>query len=118
MRFLLIILFFVTLISRAQNVKIFVNEKNKEVITPLANTKFAITISDTIMLELTTGSDGLLGKIPLDAGTYKIRVYNNDFTPGEITGVVVSANKTTPATLTCIRLSTLSAEEKKKLGIK
>lgn len=103
---------------KAQSIKITAVENVSDKRTPVINTKFEITLNDTIKLELTTGSDGLLGKIPLDKGSYNIRLDNKEFLPAEVKDIVVGEGKTAYVDIMCRRITTLSKEEKKKLGIK
>lgn len=89
--------------TRAQAVRITVNEKKAETIQPLSNTKFEIVFNDSIVVELVSGSDGALGKIPLDEGTYTIVLKNEAFEPAIEKNVKLSPGKITPLTVNCKR---------------
>jgi hypothetical protein len=102
----------------AQAIRITINEKTKEGLKPLTDTKFEITMNDTIKTEMTSGSDGMLGKFPLEKGKYRVVLSNPDFLNAEAKDVIVEEKRTNSITITCVRLSTMSQEEKKKAGIK
>jgi hypothetical protein len=104
--------------SNAQAIRITVNEKVKDGVKPLTDTKFEITMNDTIKTEMTSGSDGMLGKFPLEKGKYHVVLSNPDFLNAEAKDVVVEDKRTNSITITCVRISSMSQEEKKKAGIK
>ncbi|MCE3226201.1 MAG: hypothetical protein K0S32_752 [Bacteroidetes bacterium] len=114
----LLVTFFCSEIINAQAIRISVNEKTKEGIKPIAETKFEITMNDTIKTEMTSGSDGTLGKFPLGKGKYNVVLFNPDFINAESKDVIVEERRTNSITITCTRISSLSPEEKKKAGIK
>lgn len=98
---------------KAQSIRITVNEKTPDGIKPLANTKFEITLNDTIKTELTTGSDGILGKMALEPGVYKLVLTNNKYSPTETKDIIVTDKKLTPVTVICSLLPAQHSIKKK-----
>jgi len=111
-KILIAFLFSLPSFALAQAVRLTVNEKIKDALVPISNTKFEITLNDTLKLELTSGSDGQLGKIPLENGVYKIVLSNAEFVDATENNVTVNASKTTAVTLTCTRKNGLKKEQK------
>ena len=97
----------------SQAIRITVEEKTKDGVKALADTKFELTLNDTLKTELTSGSDGMLGKVPVEPGTYKLVLTNPRFEPAETKGIVVSAKKLTVITVTCVPLKENKDADKK-----
>ncbi|MCW3076780.1 MAG: hypothetical protein JWO32_1389 [Bacteroidetes bacterium] len=110
---IIILIFFGACTLKSQSIRITVNEKTPEGVKPLANTKFEITLNDTIKTELTTGSDGILGKIALDPGVYKLLLVNNKFSHSETKDIVVSDKKLTAVTVICTPVAVQNHIKKK-----
>jgi hypothetical protein len=91
--------------SKAQAVRITVNENTKEGIKPLTDVKFDITFNDTIKTEMTTGSDGSLGKFPLPAGKYKLVITNPSFEMKEPQNIIVEEKRTNQISVICVKKS-------------
>lgn len=117
MKYCLIILFAsIAFNVKAQAIRITVQEKTKEGLKPLADTKFEVTLNDSIKTELTSASDGMLGKLITGPGTYRIILTNPAFAPAETTNVIVVEKRLTAITMTCIPTTMIVPVEKKKNG--
>ncbi|MBA3662782.1 MAG: hypothetical protein H0W61_01050 [Bacteroidetes bacterium] len=99
--------------SNAQAIRITVQEKTSTGVKPLADTKFELTLNDTIKTELTSGSDGMLGKVMLDPGTYRLTLANKAFEAPETKNIVVAEKKLTTLVITCTPAVAKKPEEKK-----
>ena len=110
------IVFFIVSISigKAQCIRIYVAEKVKGVEIPIERREFDITINDTIKLKLTSGNSGLLGRIPLDRGTYKVKIQNPEFADAIVNDVVVEESRSNNLTINVLPATTVKEEEKKK----
>ncbi|MGZ4095706.1 MAG: hypothetical protein ACXVNQ_04990 [Bacteroidia bacterium] len=112
---LLILLFtFSVFEGMSQAIRITVQEKTKDGIKPLADTKFELTLNDSLKTELTSGTDGMLGKVPVEPGTYRLILTNPRFEPSETKDIIVSAKKLTAITVTCIAAHENKGDDKKK----
>lgn len=87
----------------AQAVRINVNESVKTGVKPLTDIRFEITFNDTIKTEMTSGTDGSLGKFPLPAGKYKVQLDNPLYMMKEPQEVMIENKKTNTLNITCIR---------------
>lgn len=116
MRTSLLIFFFtlVTTIVSSQAMRIIVHEKTTDGSKPIADTKFELTLNDTLKTELTSASDGILGKLPVEPGVYKLVLTNPHFQPSETKNIVVSDKKLTILTVTCVPVSGNRDNDKKK----
>ncbi|MBA2612710.1 MAG: hypothetical protein H0U95_12100 [Bacteroidetes bacterium] len=99
---------------KAQCIRIYVAEKIKEVEIPIERRDFEITINDTMKLNLTSGNNGLLGRIALDKGTYKVMIQNPEFADAVIKDVVVEESRSNNLTINVVPLTAAQIEEKKK----
>lgn len=88
---------------KAQAVRITVNENAKEGVKPLTDVKFDITFNDTIKTEMTTGSDGSLGKFPLPAGKYSLVISAPGFVMKEPQTITIEEKRTNQVNILCIR---------------
>jgi LytS/YehU family sensor histidine kinase len=82
-------------ISRSQCIFIYVNEKVKGVEIPIVNEEFQIIVNDSIKHTRRSKSDGSLGRIVLEKGTYKVKIVNPDFSEGNKADVIVNESRTT-----------------------
>ncbi len=103
-----------TFIYKAQCIRIYVAEKVKEVEIPIERREFEVTINDTMKLNLTSQSNGLLGRISLDRGTYKVKLTSEDYTDAILKDVVVEESKSNNLTIHVTSLTPAQIEEKKK----
>lgn len=113
----LILVVFLTLFiycTKAQCIRIYVAEKVKEVEIPIERRDFEITINDTMKLNLTSGNNGLLGRISLDKGTYKVMIQNPEFADAIVKDVVVEESRSNNLTINVVPLTAAQIEEKKK----
>lgn len=108
-----ILFLYITLISSAQAVRITVNERVGELIKPLSNLKFELTFNDTIKTEMTSSSEGSLGKFELEKGSYKIVLSNPAFVISETKNVMIEDKRTNNLVITCVRKLVLVPEVKK-----
>jgi len=99
---------------KAQCIRIYVAEKVKEVEIPIERREFEVTINDTMKLNLTSQSNGLLGRISLDRGTYKVKLTSEDYTDAILTDVVVEESRSNNLTIHVTSLTPAQVEEKKK----
>lgn len=100
-----------------QSIRIHVQHKDKQGnLVPLADTKFEVTLNDSIKTELTSASDGTLGKLPLDPGTYHVVLSNPAFARAEEKNVVVTDKKMTTLTIICLPASSVVPSKNKKSG--
>lgn len=116
MKQLFFIAFFVLAVFniQAQCIRIYVAEKVKEVEIPIERREFEVTINDTMKLNLTSQSNGLLGRISLDRGTYKVKLTSEDYTDAILKDVVVEESKSNNLTIHVTSLTPAQIEEKKK----
>jgi hypothetical protein len=96
----------------SQSVRITVNERKNENVIPVIDKKFTIVFNDTIIVELTSGSDGQLGKIQMDEGMYKIVIKNEEFIDAVENSVKLSPGKVTALNVTCSRKNTKHENKK------
>ena len=99
--------------AKSQCIFIYANEKIKGVEIPIVNEEFRILINDTIQHVRRTKSDGSLGRIALEKGTYKVKIINPDFTEGFKSDVIVG-DRTTDVEILLSRAAGQKTEEKKK----
>lgn len=102
------------LVTKAQCIRIYVAEKVKEVEIPIERREFEVTINDTMKLNLTSQSNGLLGRISLDKGTYKVKLTSEDYTDAILQDVVVEESRSNNLTMHVVSLTPAQIEEKKK----
>lgn len=115
-QFILAILFvFICMLSSAQAIRITVNEKFGDEIKPLANVKFELTFNDTIKTEMTSTSEGSLGKFDLEKGVYKVVLSNPVYVISETKNVIIEAKRTNNLVVTCVRKSIPVPEVKKPI---
>jgi hypothetical protein len=103
-----------TYVSKSQCIFIYANEKVKGVEIPIVNEEFQIIINDSIKHTRRTRSDGSLGRIPLEKGTYKVKILNPYFSEGDKPGVIVNESRTTDVEILLTRQTAVKEEEKKK----
>lgn len=99
---------------KAQCIRIYVAEKVKEVEIPIERREFEITINDTMKLNLTSGNNGLLGRVSLERGTYKVKLTSDDYADAIVTDVVVEESRSNNLTVNVVALTAAQIEEKKK----
>lgn len=100
--------------ARSQCIFVYVNEKVKGVEIPIVNEEFQIIINDSIKHMLRSKSDGSLGRIALEKGTYKVKILNPDFSEGNKPEVIVNESRTTDVEMLLTRRSAVGEEEKRK----
>ncbi|MDP3557100.1 MAG: hypothetical protein Q8T03_06975 [Bacteroidota bacterium] len=99
---------------KAQCIRIYVAENIKGAEIPVERRSFEITINDTMKVNLTSGNNGLLGRISLDRGTYKVKIQNPEFADVVMNDVVVEESRSNNLTMTVVALTAAQLEEKKK----
>ena len=104
--------------ANAQCIRIYVSQKIKEVEIPIERREFEVTINDTMKLNLTSGNNGLLGRISLDKGTYKVMIKNPEFGDAIMNDVVVEESHSNNLTINVVPATDVKMEEKKKIGEK
>ncbi|MEO6303908.1 MAG: hypothetical protein ABIP51_12125 [Bacteroidia bacterium] len=116
MKNLILICFFAVSVytGKAQCIRIYVAEKIKEVEIPVERREFEITINDTIKLNLTSTNDGLLGRVSLDKGTYKVKLTNPEYADAIVANVIVEESRSNNLTVNVVPLTAAQIEEKKK----
>jgi len=113
-------LFFFTLFllgacfSKAQCIFVYVNEKVKGVEIPIVSEEFKIYVNDTLKATRMSKSDGCLGRIPLEKGTYKVKIVSPGFSEGSKADVVVNESRTTDVEMLLTKQAAVKEEEKKK----
>jgi len=101
--FILISIFTLSIsFGKAQCIRIYVAELVKEVEIPVERRKFEITINDTMKLNLTSGNNGLLGRISLQSGKYKVKLTSPDYADAVMNDVVVEESKSTNITMNVV----------------
>ncbi|MEI8137506.1 MAG: hypothetical protein WCH21_09315 [Bacteroidota bacterium] len=115
MKHLFLICFFALSVycSNAQCIRIYVSQKIKEVEIPVERREFEVTINDTMKLNLTSGNNGLLGRISLDRGTYKVVIKNPEYVDAIMNDVVVEESRSNNLTINVVPIPPLviKAEE-------
>ena len=102
-------------LGKTQSIRIYVSEKESGSELPVAQRAFEITINDTIKLNLSTSNNGLLGKIELDPGKYKIQLQNKEYQNAMLKDVLVEAAKTSNITIYVVPITANKEEEIKKV---
>jgi hypothetical protein len=98
--FILISIFTLSVfLGKAQCIRIYVAEKIKEVEIPVERRKFEITINDTMKLNLTSGNNGLLGRVSLPSGKYNVKLTSPDYADALMNDVVVEESRSTNITM-------------------
>ena len=112
--FILISIFILsTSLGKAQCIRIYVAEKVKEVEIPIERRKFEITINDTMRLNLTSGTNGLLGRVSLPSGKYNVKLTSPDYADAIMNDVVVEESKSTNITMNVVAATApVKVEEK------
>ncbi len=100
--------------AKAQCIRIYVAEKVKEVEIPIERREFDIIINDTMKYHLTSVNNGLLGRIALDKGVYKVKLSNPEYADAIVTDVVVEESRSNNLTINVVPLTAAQIEEKKK----
>jgi hypothetical protein len=100
-------------LGKAQCIRIYVAEKIKEAEIPVERRKFEVTINDTMKLNLTSGNNGLLGRIPLDKGTYKVVLKNPEYADAIVNDVIVEESRSNNLTVNVVPAGPVKVEEKK-----
>lgn len=100
--------------TKAQCIRIYVAQKVQGVEIPIERREFEITINDTMKLNLTSTNDGLLGRVSLDKGTYKVKLQSDDYADAILTDVVVEESRSNNLTVNVVPLTAAQIEEKKK----
>lgn len=98
--------------SKAQCIFIYANEKVKGVEIPIANEEFQIIINDSINHKRRTKSDGSLGRISLERGTYRVKIVHPEFSEGFKSEVIVG-DRTTDVEILLTRSAAARREEKR-----
>jgi hypothetical protein len=112
-----VLLFLLATKFQAQSMRIHVQQKDKQGnMVPLTDTRFEVTLNDSIKTELTSGSDGILGKLQLDPGTYKVALTNSSFTVPETKNILITEKKMTTVTIVCTPVSSVVPSVNKKTG--
>lgn len=112
--FILISIFTLSVsLGKAQCIRIYVAEKVKEVEIPIERRKFEITINDTMKLNLTSGNNGLLGRVSLPSGKYNVKLTSPDYADAIMNDVVVEESKSTNITMNVVAATApVKVEEK------
>ncbi|MBA3680975.1 MAG: hypothetical protein H0W73_07380 [Bacteroidetes bacterium] len=100
--------------TNAQCIRIYVAQKIKEVEIPIERREFEITINDTMKLNLTSTNDGLLGRVSLEKGTYKVKLQSDEYADAIVTDVIVEESRSNNLTINVVPLTAAQIEEKKK----
>lgn len=100
--------------AKSQCIFIYANEKVKGVEIPIVNEEFQIIINDSINHVRRTKSDGSLGRIALEKGTYHVKIIHPEFTEGFKSDVVVGDRTTDVEILLTRSASAVRREVKKK----
>jgi hypothetical protein len=100
--------------TKAQCIRIYVAQKVKGVEIPIERREFEITINDTMKLNLTSTSDGLLGRVSLDKGIYKVKLQSEEYADATVSDVVVEESRSNNLTVNVVPLTAAQIEEKKK----
>lgn len=103
---------------KSQCIRIYVAEKVKEVEIPVERHDFEVTINDTMKLNLSSGNNGLLGRISLDKGTYKVVIKNPEYAEAIMKDVIVEESRSNNLTIIVVPISAMKAEDKQPVGKK
>ena len=112
--FLIGSLVFLFYTGKSQCIRIYVAEKVKEIEIPVERREFEVTVNDTMKWNLTSVNNGLLGRIALEKGTYKVKLTNPEYADAIINDVVVEESRSNNLTINVVPLTAAQIEEKKK----